>query len=125
MYEQGIVRPDGDQVVAFDPAARVQHHDHEALALGIVIAVVCDRLPPISGGLVRRVAHRRIDRALAQGDHLKFLGVKLERRFPGNTWHFQERLLIVHKKRLAVARQLRLAGWANAGPGWMRMETRN
>jgi hypothetical protein len=76
MHQNRVYRSDGDKLVSFHPAARVQQQHHEAFAFRVEIRIRGHMHPPVFGGLVWRLAnpHGLRQRAFAQCHHLVFLG---------------------------------------------------
>ena len=83
MDEQRVLRADGNKLVAFDAAARVQEQHGQTFTFRVEMRMGGDVQFPILGGLVGRVALlQRFRRGtFAQGRHLVFVGAgrKLER----------------------------------------------
>lgn len=77
MHENCVVRADGDNLMAFHLLAGVEQDYRESLAFGVVIGIRGDVHPPISGGLVWRVANLHLFRsgAFPQRSHLVFVGL--------------------------------------------------
>ena len=80
MHKDGVVRADGNNLMAFDLLAGVEEDHRESLPFGVVIGIRGDVHPPISGGLVWRVAKLHLfgGGAFPQRSHLEFVGLSGE-----------------------------------------------
>ena len=95
MDEQGIHRPNRDEMVAFDPPPGVQHQNDEAFALWIKMRCRRDMGAPVIGGALWGVAevHRVRHRTLAKSNDFVFLGFL---SFSDFGWFELEQLGMVH-----------------------------
>mgnify|MGYP007071098167 CR=1 FL=1 len=84
MHQKGVLRADGDKLVAFDSAADIQKQNRQTFTFGVEMRMRGDVQFPILGGLVGRVALLQGVRrgALAQRHDFVFVGAggELERR---------------------------------------------
>ena len=77
MHKNCVVRADGDNLMAFHLLASVEQDHRESLPFGVIIGIRGNVHPPISGGLVWRVAKLHLFRsgAFPQRSHLVFVGL--------------------------------------------------
>ena len=80
MNQKGVLRADGDKLVAFDSAADIQKQNCQTFTFGVEMRMRGDVQFPILGGLVGRVALLQGVRrgALAQWHDLVFVGAGRE-----------------------------------------------
>ena len=80
MHKDSVVGADGNNLMAFDLLACVEEDHRESLPFGVIIGIRGDVHPPISGGLVWRVAKLHLFRrgAFPQRGHLVFVGLRGE-----------------------------------------------
>jgi hypothetical protein len=80
MYEDGVLRPGADHLMAFDPAPRIEQADSEALTIWVEIVGGRNMHPPIVGGGVGRMAKLQVlgggaGGAFAKRNNLVFVGL--------------------------------------------------